>query len=56
MQSNKDCPENNVHDVYSVERILTRGKELAVNVKINHKLLTVMTHMWYSSCLRAIEQ
>jgi len=37
LKSNKDFTENNVHDVYSVERTLTRGKELAVNVKINQQ-------------------
>ena len=30
LKSNKDLTENNVHDVYSVEGTLTRGKELAV--------------------------
>jgi hypothetical protein len=40
LKSNKDLTENNVHDVYSVEGTLTRGKELAVNVKINQQVLS----------------
>ncbi|USK35987.1 hypothetical protein LIT25_12280 [Bacillus sp. F19] len=37
LKSNKDFTENNVHDVYFVEGTLTRGNELAVNVKINQQ-------------------